>query len=136
MPEINFSPYVEWIIVIGAISGALTAIILLSIKLITGLTWVSKKHQSVVLAPATQDIEQLKSKQIQIQSKQEEILKQLISDNNNSMRQKLNGIHTIVERLGEDLESHRKWSYQQHAIIDEKLRKYGLAGPISDVDGE
>ena len=129
MPELDFSPYLEWIIVIGAISGALTAVILLAIKLITGLTWVSKKHQEVVLAPATHDIEQLKSKQ-------EEILKQLTSDNNNSMRQKLNDILTIVGRLDEDLENHRKWSYQQHAIIDEKLRKYGLAGPISDVDGE
>jgi len=129
MPELDFSPIVEWIILIGAISGALTAFILLAIKLITGLTWVSKKHQEVVLAPATYDIEQLKSKQ-------EEILKELTSDNNNSMRQKLNGIQIIVERLGEDLESHRQWSYQQHTIIDEKLRKYGLAGPISDVDGE
>ena len=129
MPEINFSPYVEWIIVIGAISGALTAVILLSIKLITGLTWVSKKHQEAVLAPATQDIEELKGKL-------DNVMMQLTSDNNNSMRQKLNGIHTIVERLDEDLESHRKWSYEKHAIIDEKLSKYGLAGPISDVDGE
>lgn len=127
MPDIDFSPLLEWIIVIGAISGALTAFILLAIKLASGLTWVGKKHQTAVLAPATHEIEELRSKQ-------EEILIQLKSDNNNSMRQKVNEIHTTLSKLEGDLEKHTKWSYEQHAIIDERFRKYGLAGPDSDAE--
>lgn len=127
MPEINFSPVVEWVIIIGAISGALTAVILLGIKIASGVTWVGKKHQYAVLAPATHDIEKL-------QAKQEEILTQLVSFNSGSLREVVNDIQKELRLITEQLEEHRKWSYENHAVIEHKLKKYGLAGPISDVD--
>jgi hypothetical protein len=30
------------------------------------------------------------------------------------------------------MKENQKWQYQEHAIIDEKLKKYGLAGPKSE----
>jgi hypothetical protein len=125
MPDIVIPNWVNMVLLIGAISGAVTAVILLALRLGQGLHWVTRVHQSAILAPALEQIEILKQMV-------NELHHQMTSDNTGSLREQVNATRTELAEMRKEMKENQKWQYQEHAIIDEKLKKYGLAGPKSE----
>lgn len=119
--------WVDFILLVGAVSAAVTGVILLALRLGQGVQWISKVHQSAILEPALQKIEEL-SREIR------HIKDELTSTNNGSISERVNYISREVDDIKREIRDNQKWAYEQHALLEQALLdngiNIGLADPI------
>lgn len=66
MPDVSLPMWLNGLLIVGVAAGALTAIIVLSVKVVSGLGWLGKTTQTAILAPTVADIDRLERKLDQI----------------------------------------------------------------------
>lgn len=115
LPPIPVPVWLQWVAIWGLGAGAFTALWVFAKRVVEGASWSWTRTQTVLLAPAREDIDELKEDV-------KAIMDQLTSENGGSIREQVNGTRS-------ELREHVAASDREHEKLNGWLLKLDPEGP-------